>query len=407
MKISFLLPTRDRLEYLRQAVETIRLQSYDDWEIVISDNASGDGTGDFVHELADERIRYFRTERVVPVADNWNNALDRSTGDYVLMLGDDDGLLPEYCSQIAETVRTFDRPDVVYSRALMFAYPGVMPGADQGYVHMAGSAECFDNLGVPRTLRHETARALVKGAMDFRLGFDFNMQFFTVQRSMIERLRRRGKFFHSPFPDYYAATLLLLHAQNVVVHPDPLVIVGITPKSYGFFHFNKREGEGIEFLQNMDYGARVATRLARIELPGNRMNTYWLVAMETLRMLDTAAAGFPIGYRRYRRLQLADAAKCRFVEGSMTRGEFGTVVAALRPWEKLAYGALAAALFLGTRLLSSRGRSRMLEALDRLLGQYPRREIARVDGQYENLLDLFTDYARTDALSSPITQGLR
>ena len=42
MKFSVLLPTRNRLEYLRYAVETVRRQDYADWEIIVSDNCSED-----------------------------------------------------------------------------------------------------------------------------------------------------------------------------------------------------------------------------------------------------------------------------------------------------------------------------------------------------------------------------
>ena len=40
MKVSVLIPTRERLDYLRHAVESVRRQSTPDWEVVIADNAS-------------------------------------------------------------------------------------------------------------------------------------------------------------------------------------------------------------------------------------------------------------------------------------------------------------------------------------------------------------------------------
>ena len=86
MKFSVLLPTRNRLEYLRYAVETVRRQDYDNWEIIVSDNDSAEDIRGFVDALADDRIVYLRTGSFVPVTENWNNALSHSTGDYVVML---------------------------------------------------------------------------------------------------------------------------------------------------------------------------------------------------------------------------------------------------------------------------------------------------------------------------------
>ena len=80
MLFSVLLPTHDRLEYLRYAVESVRRQDEDDWELIVSDNDSTDDIAGFVEGLGDERVRYVRTESFVPVTENWNNALRHSRG---------------------------------------------------------------------------------------------------------------------------------------------------------------------------------------------------------------------------------------------------------------------------------------------------------------------------------------
>ena len=134
MKFSVLLPTRDRLEYLRYAVETVRRQDYAHWEIIISDNCSGDDIAGYVSSLNDARIKYFRTEHLVPVTDNWNNALRHSDGDYVVMLGDDDGLLPGYFSTLVDAFQTYRDVDYAYVGAYFFAYPGAVPTEPDGFL---------------------------------------------------------------------------------------------------------------------------------------------------------------------------------------------------------------------------------------------------------------------------------
>ena len=52
MLFSVLLPTHDRLEYLRYAVESVRRQDEDDWELIVSDNDSTDDIAGFVEGLA-------------------------------------------------------------------------------------------------------------------------------------------------------------------------------------------------------------------------------------------------------------------------------------------------------------------------------------------------------------------
>ena len=74
MKFSVLLPTRNRLDLLYYAVETVRRQDYLDWEIIVSDNFSEEDIAGYIKSLDDSRIKYFRTGKFVPVTDNWNNA---------------------------------------------------------------------------------------------------------------------------------------------------------------------------------------------------------------------------------------------------------------------------------------------------------------------------------------------
>jgi glycosyltransferase involved in cell wall biosynthesis len=386
LRFSILLPTRDRLEYLRYAVETVRRQDFADWEMIVADNCSVDDVAGFVAGLDDPRVKYLRARETVPVTENWNRALDASSGDYVLMLGDDDGLMPGYFRKAEQVIAAFDEPDVVYSRALLLAYPGVMPGREAGYVHPMGCATFFNQLDEPRLLEPPVARELVRASMEFRLRFDFNMQLFTTKRSTIDVLRKAGYFFHSPFPDYYAANLLFLCAERIVIHPDPLTAIGITSKSYGFFHFNRREREGVEFLRNMmgegDLG------LERVIVPGSRMNTCWLLAMKTLADIEGGTHGLLPNVHRYRRVQIADSLRRRFVEGSLSQREARELLSALWLWEKAVYMLVVVALFLFTRI--GWLPRPVLEALEHRLGQYPRWPLPWIQtGEYETMVDLF------------------
>ena len=128
MKISVLLPTRDRLDLLRHAVASVTRLDDPDCEIVISDNCSTGDVEGYAASLDDARVRYVRTPEVLSVTENWNNALDHSTGDYVIMLGDDDALLSGYFTRTRRLIADFDHPQLIYHSALLYAYPGVIPG---------------------------------------------------------------------------------------------------------------------------------------------------------------------------------------------------------------------------------------------------------------------------------------
>ena len=65
MKFSVLLPTRNRLNLLKHAVNTVLKQDYDNWELIISDNFSEEDIKTYVMELGDYRIKYYKTNIIM------------------------------------------------------------------------------------------------------------------------------------------------------------------------------------------------------------------------------------------------------------------------------------------------------------------------------------------------------
>jgi hypothetical protein len=128
------------------------------------------------------------------------------------------------------------------------------------------------------------------------------MQHFIVSRRLVEQLQGKGPFFQSPYPDYYAANVVLLHARTVVVNPVPLVMIGISPKSFGFYYYNQREGEGVDFLQNA-VSREVYDQVRTVLRPGTNMNDSWLYSMETLVRNFPEYPNLRVNYFRYQLLQ--------------------------------------------------------------------------------------------------------
>jgi len=387
--VSVLLPTRDRLEFLRYAIETVRRQEHDDWELVVSDNDSRDDVEGHVLGLGDERIRYVRTASFVPVTDNWNNALAHSRGRYVVMLGDDDGLMPGYVGRIRELVERYDEPDVIYGGAWLYSYPGVDPAEAAGYLQPYGYAQFMRGAREPFVLDRSTAREMVRHAMRFRMRYGFNMQFSTVSRRLVDQLAPQGPFFQSAFPDYYATNVAFLTARRIVVEPRPLVAIGITPKSYGFFHLNDREEVGKSFLEALpDEAAR--ERLKAIEMPGTNINTGWLSALEAIRARYGDLIPAAPGHRRFRLLQSVSVYEGHYLAGTVSAEQLAAMERYLRPRERALARAAMGVAKLAARLLPPRISSGLHAAFHHLvLGQYIAWNPPKLRGAYATLLDVF------------------
>lgn len=115
-KLSVVIPTRERADTLIHTLKTVTSQTYDNLEIIVSDNASEDCTKEIVTAINDSRIIYTNTGKRVGMSENWEHGLSLVTGDYVMFLGDDDGLLPNACVDIAELLMTTGTKAIIWSK---------------------------------------------------------------------------------------------------------------------------------------------------------------------------------------------------------------------------------------------------------------------------------------------------
>ena len=386
MRLSILLPTLNRLEFLREAIETVRRQDDGGWEIVVADNASQEDVAGYVDGLRDDRIRVHRSDGFLPVTENWNAALRHSSGDYVLMLGDDDGLLPGYVSNWRRLVERFGEPDVVYTSALLLTLPGVVAEHPDGLLSPYGYAAFMRGASEPFVLDREVAHDMARAAADFRLTYGYNAQFLAVSRRLVDELAPHGPFYQSRFPDYYSTNAAFLKARRIVVDPQPRVVIGVTPKSYGFFHVNLREEEGKEMLDGPD--ARVDPALERVLLPGSNINVGWLSAMQRLARAYGREFGLRVNVGRFRRLQAAHVYEAR-ARGQIGDDELAEFEALLRPRERRALRTTALVARAAVAVLPPRLRRAGEYAYRRALRQFPRWDPPPFGGGYASMLDVF------------------
>ncbi len=105
--ISVGMPVYNGSKYIALSIQSILDQTLDNFELIISDNASDDSTEEICREFArlDERIRYYRNEENIGAARNYKRLLDLSRGEYFRWSNSDDLIAPdlhELCLQALE-----------------------------------------------------------------------------------------------------------------------------------------------------------------------------------------------------------------------------------------------------------------------------------------------------------------
>jgi glycosyltransferase involved in cell wall biosynthesis len=406
MKFSVLLPTRNRLDLLKGAIRSVLLQDYDNWEIIVSDNCSDEDVAGYVASLNDSRIKYFRTLAPVAVTENWNYSLEQSSGDYIIMLGDDDSLLKGYFTTICGLLDKYPNPDLIYTSGFTYAYPGALKELPAGFLNAFGNASFLQNRNEPFWLSNEQALKLVKDSMNFKVMFAYNMQYGVISRKIIEKLKSCGHFFQSPYPDYYSMTSLFLLAERLLVCPKPMIVVGISPKSYGSFYFNQADKQGEEFLKNLANTAhsdlkeqylKHVTDKSSIEklqetiLPGTTMNTFWLLSMEIVKNNFFSEIPLTVNYSRYRLLQIFQVYKNWMIFGKKKTPDLRELLSQMTRREKILYGVVFRATGLFLKCIPKRYRPRIINKLGLILGSHPVFSYQRINQTFSSIQQVFDE----------------
>ncbi|HEX2021689.1 MAG TPA: glycosyltransferase, partial [Candidatus Thermoplasmatota archaeon] len=104
------IPTVDREEYLREAIASVLRQTRRDLRCLVVDNGETGVARRVVDSFPDPRLSYHRNERRLSMAENWNRCVALAGDAHLLLLHDDDLLLPDFLERATGVLAR--RPDV-------------------------------------------------------------------------------------------------------------------------------------------------------------------------------------------------------------------------------------------------------------------------------------------------------
>lgn len=119
-RVSVVVPTRNRLHYLREALASALAQTMADLEVIVVDDESSDGTAEWLANHADPRLSTVRLERRLERSAARNAGLARARGRFVLFLDDDDRLLPTSLAVLCDALESAPGAFVAGGRKVVF-----------------------------------------------------------------------------------------------------------------------------------------------------------------------------------------------------------------------------------------------------------------------------------------------
>lgn len=223
--LSVVMPTKNRPNTAIQAVFNVLSLPSRDIELIVQDCSDSDDLGQqLAQKFQDSRLKYDHSGRPCSMSDNWNLAMQRVCGEYVLFIGDDDGVVPEIVpvvqwmkrneqSALRYSPPTYHWPDFPHRRlANRFA--------SRGYT---GEAV---RVSVQRSMRDSVCAGslLISGLPHLYHGI--------VRRKELDRLREtNGVYFAGLNPDFYIAFALASEVDDFLCVDFPLSFSGFSLSS--------------------------------------------------------------------------------------------------------------------------------------------------------------------------------
>lgn len=100
MKYSIILPVKNGGEYVKECVNSVLSQTLQDFNLIILDNRSTDGTSQWLQSLNNKKIIIYPSDKPLSIEENWARIKDVPKNEFITLIGHDDILLPDFLGNI-------------------------------------------------------------------------------------------------------------------------------------------------------------------------------------------------------------------------------------------------------------------------------------------------------------------
>jgi len=225
IKFSVVIPTRERAATLKHCLRTCLDQNFDAYEVIVSDNYSSSATRAVVDEAASSKVRYFRTPGPLAMSSNWEFGVSHARGEYVILIGDDDGLLP-YALKELDTLTRQSHAKAIRWDAAYYTWPSLAIAGQGNYLRIP----------LDRGLREIDSMEAIREVIGFRSFYTSLPMLYNaaVHRDVLATLREKtGRVFPYAIPDVYSGFAVAAVAGSFLSTDVPMSVSGQSGASNG------------------------------------------------------------------------------------------------------------------------------------------------------------------------------
>lgn len=228
--LSVVIPTKNRQKYCIEAVRQIISLDLERTQIVIQDNSDEDSLKAFLEGLNCDNVKYNFHAGTLSFIDNFNEGVELAEGEYICMIGDDDGVLPNIID-VVKMAKNHGYDAVVPGLNAVYFWPtehSIVKDGENGYLCLSYLYNHHRNIDCKKGLS-----CLMKQAgQDYQKTDVPRLYHGIVNRECVHAVKTEiGTYFDGLTPDIYMAVALCFTCSKVCKLDYPVTISGICPRS--------------------------------------------------------------------------------------------------------------------------------------------------------------------------------
>lgn len=246
---NIIVPTKNRKDTLKSTLKTILNQNYEDYKIIVLDNNSTDGTGEFIKSLNNQSIIYEKSDFDLPMHVNWERGIKFCEKGFITILGDDDGLCPNALNELNIFLNGNETQIVSWSPNCYHWLNICSEKKNEAEIYFASNKKTkFSKFDSNTILKRIIDMSLIylESPMIYNSFVDINL---------IKKIRQKKKdniFFSNGIPDIYSGLILLLNSKEFYKANFPIGVAGISKSSIGAL-ISKKTKTMDDIKKNMEY----------------------------------------------------------------------------------------------------------------------------------------------------------
>ena len=270
--ISFCFTTYKRPDYLKKTLQSVLLQTYTNYEVIVSDNDTEQSGCAAVEGFNDGRFKYFANEQNLGMKKSFNRSLQKASGDYIVMIADDDPVYPDMLSTLVHLAETYPGYGLYLGGCNWFC---THPNIAALYSLKVGMNSCLANKPV--------GEVTTFGASEFLNNF-FNFNIFPSYLWSTGMVRREILVEKGGVPDYdtpflgdYAYLSIMASHSGCVVINDALGHQTIHEQNFGRAQNEQIGKAAVNFIDYVGEKIKHVDRWPEIEQNMKRFVALWVV----------------------------------------------------------------------------------------------------------------------------------